>query len=117
MKLRRRIPPTKLQRAREFRRSPTAEEATVWSLLRNRRMLGLKFRRQHVIDGFIIDFYCAELQVVLEIDGGIHENLKQSEYDAARTTCLEARGLRVIRVGNDDVSEHTLRRLLHDLTP
>src|SRR2546429_1333454 len=82
----------KLRRARELRRELTIAERKVWQMLRNRRMLGLKFRRQHVIAGFIVDFYCAELRLVLEIDGSGHSGGAQSDYDAARTANLEARG-------------------------
>ena len=90
-------------------------ERRAWDLLRNRRMLGLKFRRQHVIAGFIVDFYCAELRLVLEIDGGGHSSGVQSDYDDARTAHLESRGLRVIRIPNDALQEDSLKRLLQDL--
>jgi very-short-patch-repair endonuclease len=117
MKLRRPpIPRLKLQRARDLRRDLTMAERRAWTLLRNRRMLGLKFRRQHVIAGFIVDFYCAELRLVLEIDGTGHSGSAQSDYDAARTANLEARGLRVIRIRNDALREDALRSLLEDLT-
>jgi len=78
-------------------------------------MLDLKFRRQHVIGRFIADLYCAEPRLVLELDGPGHRLVAQSEYDAARTAHLESRGLRVIRISNEDVDEQTLRRLLQDL--
>jgi len=78
-------------------------------------MLGLKFRRQHVVGGVIVDFYCAELELVLEVDGGIHTMPEQVAYDAARTTHLEARGLRLVRIANADVSAETVRRLLESL--
>jgi very-short-patch-repair endonuclease len=75
-------------------------------------MLGLKFRRQHVIRGFIVDFYCAELRLVLEIDGRIHEQSANSSYDKARASLLEARGFRVVRLKSEDVSEVCLGKLL-----
>src|SRR2546426_11892187 len=83
------IPRPKLQRARDLRRGLTMAERRAWNLLRNRRMLGLTFRRQHVIAGFIVDFYCAELRLVLEIDGSGHSGGAQSDYDAARTARSE----------------------------
>ena len=86
-----------------------------WRLLRNRRMLGLKFKRQKVIAGLIVDFYCAELRLVLELDGSVHDDGDRVAYDAARTAHLEARGLRVVRLRNDAVSERTLRELLSNL--
>jgi very-short-patch-repair endonuclease len=79
-------------------------------------MFGLKFKRQHPIAGLIVDFYCAELGLVLEIDGEYHADAAQMAYDAARTTHLEARGLRVVRVRNEDVSDETLRQPLRRLT-
>ena len=91
-------------------------ERRAWNLLRNRRMLGLKFRRQHVIAGFIVDFYCAELRLVLEIDGSGHSGGAQSDYDAARTANLEARGYRVVRIRNEALQEDALKSLLEDLT-
>jgi very-short-patch-repair endonuclease len=116
MRLRHRpIAALKLQRARELRRELTIAERRAWELLRHRRMLGLKFRRQHVIDGFIVDFYCAELRLVLELDGAGHTDKMRSEYDAARTTHLQSRGLRVIRIDNAVMREEALRILLRDL--
>src|SRR6266704_1352602 len=117
MKLRRPpIPQPKLRRARELRRDLTLAERRAWALVRNRRILGLKFRRQHVVAGFIVDFYCPELRLALEIDGRQHSDSTQSEYDAARTARLELRGLRVIRIRNDLLREDALKALLQDLT-
>jgi len=116
MRLRRRpIAQSKLARARQLRRESTPAEGLAWELLRNRRMLGLKFRRQHVIAGFVADFYCADLRLVLEVDGASHAAGTRSDYDAARTTYLESRGLRVIRIKNDALCEAALRALLEDL--
>jgi len=75
-------------------------------------MLGLKFRRQHVLHGFIVDFYCAEVKLVLELDGAPHLDPAQASYDAARSAWLEARGCRVRRLSNRDVSREGLERLL-----
>jgi len=107
MKLRPRSPcPLKIRQARELRRESTLAERRVWDL----------FRRQHVLAGFIVDFYCAELRVVLELDGDAHSDAAQSDYDDARTKCLELRGLQLIRIKNADVSEETLRAQLANLT-
>jgi very-short-patch-repair endonuclease len=78
-------------------------------------MLGLKFRRQHVIDGFVVDFYCAELRVALEIDGAVHDRREVVEYDAARTEWLKGRAIRVVRIRNDQVNQQQLHILLRDL--
>ena len=111
-----RIAPIKLLLARELRRELTIAERKVWELLRNRRMLGYKFRRQHVIDGFIVDFYCRELKLVIELDGLGHTDPEHVDYDVARTAHLELKGLLVIRFRNDGVSEEKLRKLLEDLS-
>jgi 5-methyltetrahydrofolate--homocysteine methyltransferase len=93
-------------------------ERRAWDLLPNRRMFGYKFRRQHVIAGFIVDFYCAELKLVLvlELDGAGHKEVTQSAYDLARTARLSAQGPRVVRVRNEAVSAGALGMLLQELT-
>lgn len=102
METRHRIYPPLLQRAREMRHSQTPAEATLWRGIRDRN-LGYKFRRQHPIDHFIIDFYCAEAKLCIEVDGSSHFEAGQKEYDDARTTYLEELGYKVIRFTNDDV--------------
>ncbi len=102
----------KLQFALELRKRATAAQQKAWELLRDRRLLGLKFRRQRPIRGFIVDFYWAELRLVLEIDGGIHDRPEQAAYDAARTAILERTGLPVVRFRNDAVSGDSLLSLL-----
>ena len=72
--------------------------------MRSRRSLGLKFRRQHAIGPYIVDFYCAEVSLAIEVDGPIHD--RQTEDDAARSAFLEAKGLRVLRVRNEAVLKH-----------
>jgi very-short-patch-repair endonuclease len=102
----------KLALARRFRREPTPAEADAWQLLRGRRLLGLKFRRQTVIAGFIDDFYCASLRLVLELDGAIHDDPVQAEYDAIRTQILSMLAIDVLRIRDDQISERALRELL-----
>ncbi len=102
MEKRLRIHPTIRQFARELRQPQTPAESTLWNLLRNRN-LKYKFRRQYPIDFFIIDFYCAEAKLLIEIDGSSHLEKEQQEYDQARTEYLEASGYKVIRFTNDDV--------------
>lgn len=75
-------------------------------------MLGLKFRRQHVIHGLIVDFFCVELNLVLEIDGSVHDSEEAVDSDIARSTYLQAHGFHVLRVRNEDVSEKHLCDLL-----
>ena len=99
---RHRIHPAIRQFARELRQPQTPAEATLWRQLRNRN-LGFKFRRQHEIESFIIDFYCAEVKLCIEIDGESHLEKEQQDYDAARTKYLEALGREVIRFTNNNV--------------
>ena len=89
--------------AREMRHEPTAAEAIVWQRIRNRRIGGAKFRRQHSIDGFIVDFVCIEHRLIIEVDGAIHEQAEHKGYDAQRQTWLESRGFRVLRFTNAEV--------------
>jgi very-short-patch-repair endonuclease len=79
----------------------TPAECVLWEAVRGNRLAGLRFRRQQVIDGFIVDFYCHAARLVIEIDGGIHE--AQQGHDIARDQILAGRALRVIRFTNDDV--------------
>ena len=99
--------------ARQMRHEPTPAESKLWRHLRGRQLHGLKFRRQHVIDRFIVDFYCAEACLVIEVDGVIHEYT--AEEDAIRQTFLEeVVGLRVLRFTNGEVllqTEAVLERI------
>lgn len=91
-------------RARELRQQQTPAERMLWrALLRDRAVNGLKFRRQHPLDGFVLDFFCPEVKLCVELDGGIHD--AQQERDTARTEQLEARGLLVIRFRNEEVED------------
>ena len=77
--------------ARELRKESTKEEKKVWEILRDRRFLNLKFRRQHDIEGFIVDFYCHDLRLAIEIDGKVHD--RQIDYDNLRQNLIEEKGL------------------------
>jgi very-short-patch-repair endonuclease len=81
----------------------TEAEKVFWGMVRGRKMFGLKFRRQQVIDGFIVDFYCDSLGLCVEIDGSVHESEEQREYDRNRDEVLALRGLKVLRFSNDEV--------------
>lgn len=108
-----RTPKEKIELARRFRKNPTASEAILWEALRNRKLAGYKFRRQHPIQGFIVDFYCHEARLVVEVDGPIHE--EQREYDQARQAIIEAEGNRFHRIPSEAV-EQMLPRVLANLT-
>jgi very-short-patch-repair endonuclease len=105
----------KHQLARRLRRQATASEKLAWELLRGRRLLGLKFRRQQVIRGYVVDFYCAELRVALEIDGACHGDPGQAEYDLTRTVELWEMGVITLRMWAEDVSTEALRRLFEPI--
>jgi adenine-specific DNA-methyltransferase len=75
----------------------------MWKALRARRLGGLKFRRQHPMGGYVLDFYCDEARLVVEIDGGGHAEPEQEEFDESRTRRLEEYGLCVLRFWNTDV--------------
>ena len=87
--------------ARELRRNETPAERALWRVLRDRGVNGLRFRRQHPLGGFVLDFYCAEVSLCVEVDGGVHD--AQQERDAHRTASLALRGIRVIRFRNEEV--------------
>jgi len=91
--------------AQEMRREPTAAENILWQRLRRKSLSGYKIRRQHPFDRFIVDFYCAETRLVIEVDGVIHEQTQ--EYDAVRQEFLEYLGLRVLRFTNGEVMQNT----------
>lgn len=93
--------PVKKARARELRQRMTLEERILWGRLRDRRLRGHHFRRQQVIAGFIVDFYCDAARLAIELDGDIHA--QQAEYDAARDEVLAAHEIRILRIANDDI--------------
>jgi len=100
---RHRIPPKKTERAKQLRSDSTFPERLLWSRLRGKRLVGLKFRRQHAVGPYFVDFYCAVAQLVIELDGRTHDG--RAAYDRQRTEFLEREGLRVVRYSNDDVLE------------
>jgi len=90
----------KLERAKELRREMTPAEKLLWQEVRANK-LGVRFRRQQVIQGFIVDFYCHQVGLVVEVDGDVHD--LQKDEDERREKVLTEMGLRVIRFGNDEV--------------
>jgi len=91
------------ERARQMRKADTRAEQAAWELLRDRRTLGLKFRRQVPIDCYIVDFYCPEIRVIVEIDGGIHDRPGQAKWDEVRNKRLLELGYKILHVENKDV--------------
>jgi very-short-patch-repair endonuclease len=90
--------------AKTLRRPMTATETLLWEHLRDRRLMGTKFRRQHAIGRFVVDFYCHELRLVVEIDGSVHDEPGRRLLDAQRQEDLEDLGLRFIRFRAEDVA-------------
>jgi len=88
-------------RARQMRRDHTRAEQAAWKLLRNRQTLGLKFRRQVPIDHYIVDFYCPEIRLIIEMDGGVHDRPEQAKKDEERNIRLRELGYRVLHCPNE----------------
>lgn len=99
--------------ARELRKNATDAEQFLWQILRARRFAGYKFRRQHPIAHYFVDFYCHELGLVVELDGGQHANEENRGNDEQRTACLNTLGLKVIRYWNHDVLNESEALLTH----
>lgn len=90
--------------ARQFRKNPTIAEATIWRELRNRQLYRYKFRRQYPLFQFIVDFYCHERKLIIEIDGPIHAY--QLERDTLKDKVFEKSGYRILRFTNRQVLYH-----------
>lgn len=89
--------------ARVLKRNSTKQEKILWKLLRNNNLKNYKFKRQYQIGGNIVDFICREKWLIIELDGGQHNELKSKEYDLKRTQYLESRGFKVLRIWNNDI--------------
>jgi very-short-patch-repair endonuclease len=85
----------------------TDAESLIWSLLRGRRFGGFKFRRQHPMGHYILDFYCHDATLAIELDGGGHAEAEQAEYDQIRSQELDGAGIRVLRFWNNEVLMET----------
>jgi very-short-patch-repair endonuclease len=106
--------------ARQLRRPLTASEQILWEAVRDGRLQGIKFRRQHPFGPYVLDFFCVKAQLAVELDGSIHEQAEQKEYDQERTAYLEEHGLRVLRFRNEEVEERledVVTRILETASP
>jgi len=89
-------------RARILRLNMTKPEKKLWhDLLSKKQLLGIRFIRQRIIGNFIVDFYCAELKLAIEVDGGIHDN--KQEYDSERSNELKSLGINIVRISNEHI--------------
>ncbi len=95
-----------IQRARTLRKNMTKQERILWQFLRKKSINNLKFRRQYPIGKYIVDFICNEKKIIIEIDGGQHNEVKNIAYDKERTKYLESKGYKVIRFWNNDIDNN-----------
>jgi very-short-patch-repair endonuclease len=93
------VQPDKLAVAKRLRREMTGPERTLWRLLRGNAVDGFHFRRQQVIEGYIVDFYCDVAKLAIELDGTVHHD--HCEYDELRDAAISRRGVRVLRISNE----------------
>ena len=108
-----------LRAAHILRRSMTKAEAVLWKKLKDRKLFPTKFRRQHPIIIFIVDFYCHEYRLVIEVDGDIHNDEIANQYDLGRTEVLNKFGLKVIRFTNDQIlysTDTVITKIHHVIT-
>ena len=103
------------QRVQELRREATEAETVLWRLLRGRRFMGVKFRRQYPVRGYVLDFYCDEAKLGIELDGGEHLDMEQANYDEERSRILDERqGIAIIRFWNSEAMNDT-EKVLHKI--
>ncbi len=95
--------PLIFERAKLLRNNLTHAEKRLWSILSNKQMLELHFRRQHPLNRFIADFYCHSIKLVIEVDGGIHQKEERKEYDIGRSAEIEKWGIKILRFTNEQV--------------
>ncbi len=93
-------------KAKELRDKMTLSEKALWKVLEKNKILGVKFRRQHPIGVYIVDFYAHKFKLIIELDGKYHQNKKQQILDDERTAFLEFNGLKVIRFNNEEILEN-----------
>jgi len=108
------VPPELLVFAKQLRKGQTDAEKLLWYILRGRRFCGFKFRRQYPIHGYILDFYCHDAAIAVELDGGGHNDEEQRLYDKERTKIIEAAGIRVVIFWNNDVL-NSMENVLEEL--
>lgn len=91
------------ERSRQLRKNMTLAEQELWKHIRNNQIAGFRFRRQHPVAQFILDFYCHESTLAIEVDGQIHNQRDQRLYDAERDQVIQALGIKVIRFENEEI--------------
>ena len=96
----------KYYRARELRKNSTPQEQKIWNIIKDRKILGLRFVRQYPIGKYIVDFACRKEKIIIEIDGSQHNEDENILYDKERTAFLKSKGYKVIRFWNNDVDNN-----------
>jgi very-short-patch-repair endonuclease len=104
-----------LEGSRDLRKQQTTAEGLLWELLRNRQLLGFKFRRQHQFGDYVADFYCHEARLVVECDGSAHNPNEQWHHDQNRDAYMTGQGLRVLRFSNEQIV-HETQSVLDEIT-
>jgi very-short-patch-repair endonuclease len=110
--------PDIFDKATILRANQTEAEKLLWAKLKDRSLFKQKFRRQHPIDIFIVDFYCHPIRLVIEVDGGYHLNSDQKEYDIGRSAELENWELKIRRFTNDEILQNldnVVERIQHEV--
>ena len=97
-----------LELARDLRQKQTTAEALLWQMLRGRRLLGFKFRRQHQFGDYVTDFYCREAALAIECDGAVHEGNEHWRHDRNRDAYMIGQGVRVLRIPNERILNDTV---------
>lgn len=111
------------EKAHALRSNMTSAELVLWKKLKDRRIFKVRFRRQHPVDIFVLDFYCHELKLAIEVDGEIHYKSETLEYDKGRTHDLEKLGIKLIRFTNEqifnnlDEVQKVIHNSINDLAP
>lgn len=95
-----------LERNRDLRKNAVPQEIILWSRLKNRNFRNLKFRRQHQIGKYIVDFICLDKKLIIELDGWQHKEENQERYDKIRTEFLERQGFKVVRFWNNEINDN-----------
>ena len=111
--------PSTFKNAKSLRQNETPAEKILWQYLRNRQLNGMKFRRQHPIDKYVLDFYCHECKLAIELDGNIHDEKMNKLYDEVRTADLNDEGIHVIRFRNEEVLNDVtavLKKIIESIT-
>jgi very-short-patch-repair endonuclease len=98
--------PSTYENARDLRKVQTAAEKKLWKALRNAKICNLKFRRQHTFDDYILDLYCHQIKLAIEVDGGVHDDPEVAAYDIIRIRNLNSYGITVIRFKNEEVEKN-----------